>query len=306
MSKTFSITVLGSNSALPTSERYPTAQVLNVSERFFLIDCGEGTQIQLRRNKIKFSKINHVFISHLHGDHCFGLIGLISTMGLLGRKVDLHIHCHSDLEKVLTPQLEYFCKDLPFKILFDCFDPANAVLIHEDKNIEVYTIPLIHRVPTVGFLFKEKIGERKIRKEFIFKYQPSIKEIIAIKNGESYCTKSGLVISNEEITIEPSKPLSYAFCTDTRPNKKILNQIKGVDLLYHETTFLKQDTKLAHKTFHSTSEQAALIAKEADVNQLMIGHYSTRYRDLTPFLEEAKVEFKNTILGKEGVVVTLA
>ncbi len=306
MSKTFSITILGSNSALPTSERYPTAQVLNVSERFFLIDCGEGTQMQLRKNKIKFTKINHIFISHLHGDHCFGLIGLISTMGLLGRSVDLHIYCHPDLEKILVPQLDYFCKDMPFKVIFNCFDWKKQDLIFEDKNMEVYTIPLEHRVPTVGFLFKEKVAERKVRKEFVFKYQPSIKEILAIKHGEPYCTKEGIIILNEDITIEPPKPLSYAFCTDTRPVKKRLDQLKGVDLLYHESTFLKEDTKLAHKTYHSTAEQAALIAKEANVKQLMIGHYSTRYRDLKPFLEEARNVFKNTVLAREGVVVTLA
>ncbi len=306
MSKTFSITILGSNSALPTSERYPTAQVLNVSERFFLIDCGEGTQMQLRKNKIKFTKINHIFISHLHGDHCFGLIGFISTLGLLGRNTDLYIHAHPDLEKILSPQLQYFCRDLPFKVIFETFDSKSKSLIYEDKHIEVYTIPLIHRVPTVGFLFKEKQGERKIRKEFVFRYQPTIKEILAIKKGEPYVTKEGEVIANENITIEPTPPLSYAFCTDTRPNKNILDQIKGVDLLYHETTFLKEDKKLAHKTFHSTTEQAALIAKNADVKQLAIGHYSTRYKNLNLFLQEAKSEFENTILAKEGLVITIA
>jgi len=306
MSKTFSITILGSNSALPTSERYPTAQVLNVSERFFLIDCGEGTQMQLRRNKIKFTKINHIFISHLHGDHCFGLIGLISTLGLLGRNTNLYIHAHPDLEKILTPQLQYFCRDLPFNVVFECFDPNSSGIIYEDKHIEVSTIPLKHRVPTVGFLFKEKQEERKIRKEFVFKYQPSIKDIIAIKKGEPYLSKDGEILPNALITIEPPKPLVYAFCTDTRPNKAILELIKGVDLLYHETTFLKEDKELAHKTFHTTTEQAALLAKDADVKQLMIGHYSTRYKDLNIFLEEAKKEFENTILAREGVVITLA
>ncbi len=305
MFKTFSITVLGSNSALPTSERYPTAQLLNVSERFFLIDCGEGTQIQLRKNKIKFTKINHVFISHLHGDHCFGLIGFISTLALLGRNKELYIHAHPDLEKILSPQLQYFCRDLPFKVVFVNFDVKNSECIYEDKNLEVFTIPLIHRVPTVGFLFKEKTGERKVRKEFIFKYQPSIKDILAIKKGEAYCTQNGDIIPNEQITIEPPKSLSYAFCTDTRPNRAILPLIEGVDLLYHETTFLKEDKELAHKTFHSTTEQAAFMAKEANVKQLMIGHYSTRYKNLKLFLNEAQDEFENTILAKEGVVVTL-
>ncbi|MCW3806256.1 ribonuclease Z [Plebeiibacterium marinum] len=306
MSKSFSVTILGSNSALPTSERYPTAQVLNVSERFFLIDCGEGTQVQLRRNRIRFSKINHIFISHLHGDHCFGLIGLISTLGLLGRKNDLYIYAHPDLEKIMLPQLQYFCKELPYRVVFKSFDHANSELIYSDKHLEIYTIPLVHRIPTVGFLFKEKAGEKKIKKEFVFKYQPSIKEILSIKRGEDYYTKEGELIANNDITLDPPKVMSYAFCTDTRPSKKIIDLIKGVDLLYHEATFLNEDKKLAHKTYHSTAQQAAGIAKKAEVGKLLIGHYSTRYRDLSLFLDEAKSIFTNTQLSKEGDVITIS
>ncbi len=305
MSKSFSITILGSNSALPTSERYPTAQVLNVSERFFLIDCGEGTQMQLRRNKIRFTKINHIFISHLHGDHCFGLIGLISTLGLLGRKSDLYIHSHSDLESVLQPQLSYFCRDLPFKVVFLHFNPKESGVIYSDKNIEVELIPLVHRVPTCGFLFREKKEQRNVRKEFVFNYKPKIKEIIQIKKGADYVTSEGEVLPNKEITHDPPHTRSYAFCTDTRYTEKIISQIKNVDVLYHESTFLKVDEKLAKKTYHSTAEQAAKMAVKAEAKRLLLGHFSTRYKNLVPFLDEAKCVFENSHIASEGDVISI-
>lgn len=302
MSKTFSVTILGSNSALPTSERYPTAQVLNASERFFLIDCGEGTQMQLRRNKINLSKIDQIFISHLHGDHCFGLIGLISTLGLLGRTKDLHIFAHADLERMMTPQLQYFCTDLPFRVAFNSINTKESELIYSDKTIEVETIPLKHRIPTVGFIFREKPGDLKLRKEFVFKNDPSIKDMVSIKKGADYTTKSGEILLNKDITLAAIKPRSYAFCTDTRYRPQIIEKLKEVDLLYHESTFLKDKAHLAKKTYHSTAEQAALIAKGANVKQLIIGHFSSRYKDLTPFLKEAKETFSNTHLATEGSV----
>ena len=305
MSKTFSVTILGSSSALPTSERYPTAQMLNVSERFFLIDCGEGTQMQLRKNKIKFTKIDHIFISHLHGDHCFGLIGLISTLGLLGRSNTLHIHSHPDLEKLMQPHLDYFCTDLPFDIEFNSFNSSKKEIIYSDKHIDVETIPLVHRVPTVGFLFKQKIEERKIRKEFIFTHQPSIKEILSVKKGNDYVDKEGNVIRNSEITIDPPQPKSYAFCTDTKYTEKILDQIRGASILYHEATFTKDKAELAKKTYHSTAEQAALLAKKGQIDKLLIGHFSSRYKDLSVFLDEANEVFANTHIAKEGDVITI-
>ena len=302
MSKSFSVTILGSSSALPTSERYPTAQVLNASERFFLIDCGEGTQRQLRANKIKFTKIDHIFISHLHGDHCFGLIGLISTLGLLDRNKTLFIHAHPDLEKLLRPQLNYFCADLPFEVKVEAFNPKESKVIYEDKNIEVETIPLRHRIPTVGFLFRQKPDERKLRKEFVFTHQPSIKEMVAIKKGEDYKNKDGVLMRNSEITLDPPHTHSYAFCTDTRYSEKIIEQIEGIDVLYHEATFAKDKEVLAKKTYHSTAEQAALIAKKAKAGKLLIGHFSSRYRDLNVLLEEAKAVFENTFIANEGNV----
>ena len=303
MSKSLTITILGSSSALPTSNRYPTAQVLSASERFFLIDCGEGTQRQLRVNKIRFTKIEHIFISHLHGDHCFGLIGLISTLGLLGRKATLYIHSHPDLEKILQPQLNYFCTDLPYTVVFYAFDPKQKALIYEDKTIQVETIPLKHRIPTVGFLFKQKPEDRKIRKEFIFSHQPSIKDMLAIKKGGDYLNSDGVVMNNEEITKDPPKTLSYAFCTDTKYTETIIEQIKGVDLLYHEATFAGDNVQLAKKTYHSTSEQAAKIATKAGAGKLLIGHFSSRYKNLDLLLNEAKAVFPNTFLANEGDVI---
>ncbi|MGQ1786760.1 MULTISPECIES: ribonuclease Z [unclassified Saccharicrinis] len=305
MAKSFSITILGSSSALPTSERYPTAQVLNASERFFLIDCGEGTQRQLRAHKIKFTKIEHIFISHLHGDHCFGLIGFISTLGLLGRKAALHIHSHPDLKKLLQPQLDYFCTDLPFEVKFDPFDPKEVATIYSDKNIEVETIPLRHRIPTVGFLFKEKPEDRKVRKEFVFVHKPTIKEIIAIKKGGDYINKDDVIMSNREITLDPPNTRSYAFCTDTKYTEKITEQIKDVDVLYHEATFANDNAVLAKKTYHATAEQAATIALKAKAGKLLIGHFSSRYKDLNVLLNEAKEVFPNTYIANEGDVVNI-
>ncbi len=296
----FSVTVLGSNSALPTSERYPTAQVLNVSERFFLIDCGEGTQMQLRKNHIRFTRINHIFISHLHGDHCFGLMGLISTFGLLGRTADLHIYGHGDFEKVFQPQLDYFCRDMAYKVVFHVVNTGVSELVYEDNKVVVTSIPLKHRIPTCGYLFKEKQSDNHIIKEQIDYYQIPVKSIAGIKKGDDFTTTSGEVIPNSILTTPGPAPRSYAFCSDTKYSESIVPLIKDVDLLYHETTFLTVDEKLAAKTFHSTARQAANIAKLANVKQLIIGHFSTRYKDLILFEKEAASVFANTAIAKEG------
>lgn len=295
-----SLTILGSNSALPTSDRYPTAQILNVSERFFLIDCGEGTQMQLRRNKINFSKINNIFISHLHGDHVFGLMGLISTFGLLGRRKALTIHVHEDLRGLLKPHLEYFCTDLPYQIQFNDITNNEPRVIYEDKKVIVESFPLSHRVPTCGFLFKEKPKQPNIKKEAIAKYQLSIAEIVAIKNGQTFIGEDGLPVPESELLIPAPKPLSYAFCSDTRYYRRIIPIVEGVDLLYHEATFLHELKDLAKKTSHTTAKQAATIARDAKVGKLLLGHFSSRYKDLTSFETEAKAIFKNTILVKDN------
>jgi ribonuclease Z len=297
-----SVTILGSNSALPTSERNPTAQVLDASGRFFLIDCGEGTQVQLRRNKVHFGKIDHVFISHLHGDHVFGLPGLISSFGLLGRTKDLHIYGIADLEAVLLPVINYFSRELPFKVVFHHIDPYEPSIIFEDSVVEVSVFPVEHRIPTVGFLFREQPKDRKINKEICDFYGVPLRVLPKLKKGEDFIRDEGEIIANEKLTFPAPPPLSYAFCTDTRPNGSIIEAVKGVDLLYHEATFMGAQEELACKTFHSTARQAAQVALDAGVKQLLVGHFSSRYRDLSPLLAEAREVFPNTRIAKEGTV----
>ena len=300
-----SLTILGSNSALPTSDRYPTAQILNVSERFFLIDCGEGTQMQLRRNKINFNKINQIFLSHLHGDHIFGLMGLISTFGLLGRRNALHIHAHGDLKGLLAPHLDYFCADLPYQVIFHDLTYDEPKIVYEDKKVTVESFPLSHRVPTCGFLFKEKPKQANIRKEAIQKYKLEVREIVAIKAGENFIGENGKPVPPEELIIPAPKPLSYAFCSDTRYYRRVIPTIKGVDLLYHEATFAHELKDLAKRTSHTTAKQAATIARDAEVGQLLLGHFSSRYKDLTPLLDEAKAVFENTVLVRDNAVYSV-
>ncbi len=297
----FEVTILGSSSALPTSERYPTAQVLNVLGRFFLIDCGEGTQIQLRRNKIAFGKIKHIFISHLHGDHYYGLIGLISTMNLLGLKTELHIYAPSEIKNLIQPQLDFIRGEMKLKLVFHPLNFKKPQKIFSDRRMEVFSFPLKHSVPTCGFLFKEIEKQLNIKKNLVKKYLIPISKIKEIKAGADYITNDGLTIPNRELTIPPPKPHSYAFCTDTAFNPAITDFIKNVDLLYHETTFPEEMREFAEKTLHSTTIDAARIAKMANVGKLIIGHFSARYNDASIFEKEAKTIFKNTEIAKEGV-----
>ncbi len=292
----FSVTVLGSSSALPTATRFPTAHLLNAYERFFLIDCGEGTQIQLRKFHLKFSKINNIFISHLHGDHYFGLFGLISSFSLLGRKNDLNIYAHADLENIIKNQFQY---ELNFTINFHKLPNKNEI-IYEDKNITVETFPLKHRIPTNGFLFKEKKRELNLKKNVVKEFNLSIKDILGIKQGHDFVWEDGKVIKNNKLTEKPYKIRSYAFCSDTAYYPKITDTIKNVDILYHETTFSDDLKNIAKETFHSTSKQAAEIAKQANVKKLLIGHFSSRYKKLYIFEKESKSIFENTELVKEG------
>jgi ribonuclease Z len=296
-----SVTILGSNSALPTSERNPTAQVLNASGRFFLIDCGEGTQMQLRRNRVHFGKIDHVFISHLHGDHVFGLPGLISSFGLLGRTNDLHIHGVADLEMVLRPVIDYFSRELPFKVVFHHINPLEKELIYEDAALEVTTFPVEHRIPTVGFLFREKPKERKINKQMCDFYEVPLRVLPKLKKGEDFIPDSGGHVPNTKLTLPAPPSVSYAFCTDTRPLPSVVEVVKGVDMLYHEATFISDQEGLAYKTFHSTARQAAKVALQAGVKKLLIGHFSSRYKDLSPLLSEAREVFPDTEIATEGV-----
>ncbi|MGC9355938.1 MAG: ribonuclease Z [Mariniphaga sp.] len=301
----FEVTILGSSSATPTSERYPTAQVLNASGRFFLIDCGEGTQIQIRRQKIGFGKIKHIFISHLHGDHYYGLIGLISTFNLLGLKNDLHIYSPSQLKEIIQPQLDFLKGDLQFEVIFHPLNFKKPQLILEDKKVEVVSFPLKHSINCCGFLFREKEKEANIKKECIQQYNIPIAQIVKIKQGADFITEEGKTIPHEELTTPPSPSLSYAFCSDTAFHPPIAEVIQGVNLLYHEATFTEELRDWADRTYHSTALDAAKIAQMAHASKLILGHFSSRYKTTQPFLTEAKTVFPNTedvVDGKTYVV----
>ena len=301
----FSVTILGSSSALPTTDRHLTAHLLNVDERFFLIDCGEGTQLQLKKYKAKFSRLNHIFITHLHGDHVFGLPGLISTLNLLGRKTDLHIYAHPHLEKILSQFLSFFYNQLNFSLIYHPLKLSSYDLLFEDDKLEISSLPLNHRIPTCGFVFREKQRLRNIQKEMIGYYKIPIREIANIKKGEDFITEEGIVIPNSKLTHDPETSKSYAFCSDTAYHDNIIPYIKEVDLLYHEATFSDADRERAIETFHSTASDAAKIAQLANAKKLIIGHFSARYKDVTPLRLEAQKIFRNTETAEDGMQIDL-
>lgn len=301
----FEVNILGCGSALPTTRHFASSQVVNIREKLFMIDCGEGAQLQLRRSKLKFSRLNHIFISHLHGDHCFGLMGLISTFGLLGRTATLHIYAHEELEKILTPQLEFFCKGMSYSVEFHAINPTKAAVIYDDRSVTISTIPLKHRIPTCGFLFQEKQTPNHIIRDMVDFYKIPVFELNRIKNGEDYVTPDGTVVPNHRLTT-PSDPVrSYAYCSDTICLKSIIPLIKGVNLLFHEGTFAQADAARAKETFHTTAMQAAEIARDAEVKQLLIGHFSARYEDESILLKEAQSIYPNTLLAKENLNITI-
>ena len=291
------LTILGFNSALPTAFTHPTAQLLNIAERYFLIDCGEGTQVQLRKAKAKFNRINHIFISHLHGDHVFGLIGLISTFQLLGRDTPLHIHGPKGIEEFIMTQLRLTESNNSYQIIFNELHTKESVLVFEDDKVEVFSIPLNHRVYTNGYLFREKKKPRKLNIDTIEEFpEIEICDYQNLKNGKDFILESGEIIPNDYSTFEAQKSLSYAFCSDTKYKPNIVPIIKEVDLLYHEATFLHELKDLATYTGHTTAKEAAMIAKEANVKKLVIGHFSNRYHDYSVLLDEAREIFPNTFL----------
>ncbi|WP_299157262.1 ribonuclease Z [uncultured Tenacibaculum sp.] len=295
------LTILGCHSATPRVNAHPTSQYLEINNRHFLIDCGEGTQRQMRKYKIGFSKINHIFISHLHGDHFFGLIGLISTFGILNREKDLHIYGPKGIKEVTVLQLKISKSWTRYNIVFHELDSKESELIFEDDKISVHTIPLDHRVYTNGFLFKEKSKPRKLHIENIQQYDEiDTCDFHNIKAGKDFILSTGEIVPNSELTIDPPKPKSYAFCSDTAFKPGIIPIIKDVNLLYHEATFLKDREDLCEKTKHSTAEQAATIANEANVGKLIIGHYSSRYSNLKDFKKEAQTVFNNVELAEAG------
>lgn len=295
----FELTILGSGSALPTSNRNTTAQVLNVLERFFLIDCGEGTQHQLRKFKLSFNHINHILISHLHGDHFFGLFGLISTMSLVGRDKPLNIYGPPQLEHLLWTVLKPQFEKTPFPINFHPLHTDSECTIYEDKVMKITSFPLKHSVPVWGFLFEEKERLRKINSDKISEYNISIPEINDIKAGGSI-VRENQIISNEALTFDPLPPRSYAFMTDTLLSRRHMELVKNTDLIYHEATFLKEDLALARKTLHTTAQQAGTFAREAQIKHLLIGHFSTRYKSDALFEEECRKEFQYATAAQDG------
>jgi ribonuclease Z len=296
------LTILGCYAATPRTITNPTAQILEIRNRMFLIDCGEGTQVQLRKNKLKFSKINHIFISHLHGDHFYGLVGLISTFMLLNRQTDLHIYGPEGIKEIVLLQLRYSNSFTGYKLYFHELTSNESELIFEDEKVIVKTIPLKHRIYTNGFLFEEKIGDRKLNVDAVKEYNIETCYFQKIKNGSDITLDDGTIIPNKELTFDPIQPKSYAFCSDTAFDETIIPSIQDVDILYHETTFLESEADKAKKTMHSTAKQAALIANAANVKQLILGHYSTRYSSIDLFQQEAEVIFPNTLLADDGKV----
>ncbi len=299
------LTILGCHSATPRTNSHTTSQFLEINNQNFLIDCGEGSQVQLRKYKVKFSKISRIFISHLHGDHFYGLIGLISTFGLLNREKDLHVYGPKGIKEIILLQIKLTKSWTNFNLYFHELESSYSELIFEDDKVEVHTIPLKHRIYTNGYLFKEKLGERKLNIGRISDYKEiEICDYQNLKNGKDYILESGEIIKNETLTFDPIKPKSYAFCSDTMFKPEITSIINNVDLLYHESTFLNDKENLCETTMHSTAEHAASIAKLANANQLILGHYSSRYKNLDKFIEEAKPIFENVSLANEGLVFT--
>ncbi len=296
------LTILGCYAATPRTFTNPTAQVLEIRNRMFLIDCAEGTQVQLRKNKIKFSKISRVFISHLHGDHFYGLIGLISTFMLLGRATDLHIYGPKGIKEVILLQIKLSNAYTSYNLYFHELELTESEVVFEDDKVLVRTIPLQHRVYTNGYLFEEKIGDRKLNLEAVVAHKIETCYFQNIKNGKNIILDDGTEIENTDLTFDPIEPKKYAFCSDTIYNERIITIIKNADVLYHEATFLKSEEALATKTMHSTAMQAATIAKAANVKQLLLGHYSTRYDSISLFEEEAKTIFENVSLCDDGKV----
>jgi len=295
----FEVTILGNGAAIPTTTKHPAAHVLNVREQFYLIDCGEGTQTRLLRCGINPMKINAVFISHLHGDHIYGLFPLISTLSLQGRRTPLRIFAPNPLKEILDNHFRYFDEGIQFEIIFTAVDTAEHTMIFENKVMEVYSLPLRHRVPTCGYLFREKKPELNVRKDMIELYRLDIKQILAAKRGEDIPTVSGDIIPNGRLTYRPYIERSYAYVSDTQFSAKVANLVKGTDLLYHEATFMLSDKALAQQTGHSTTADAAKAATKARAARLLIGHISNRYKDMDKVIAEVRVLFPNSDIAEE-------
>jgi ribonuclease Z len=301
----FKVYILGCGSALPTIKHFASSQVVQMRGKEFMIDCGEGTQIQLRRSRQHFNKILAVFISHCHGDHCLGLMGMISTFGMLGRTAPLHVYAPAEFEDIFKANLEFFCSNMEYEVVFHAIDTAKREVIYNDKSLTVEPLPLQHRVPCCGFLFKEKATLPDIRRDMIDFLGIPLSQINNIKNGASWTTEEGKVYTSQQLTEPVDAPRSYAYCSDTKFVPDLAKEIENVSLLYHESTYASDYEDRAKLYYHSTAEQAATIAKRANAGQLILGHFSARYNNEELLLDEAKKIFPNSILARENLVVDI-
>lgn len=297
--ESFRVHILGCGSALPTLKHYASSQVVELRDKLFMIDCGEGTQMQLRRSRLRFTKLNHVFISHLHGDHCFGLIGMVSSFGMLGRTAPLHVYATAEFGDMLRREIDFFCSGLEFEVVFHPIDTTQTSVIYDDRSLTVTTLPLKHRIPCCGFLFREKPTLPHIRRELIDMYGIPLSQINNIKNGQSWTTPDGEVIAAEQLTVPAAPARSYAYCSDTAYLPQLYKKLMGVSTLYHESTYTEANAERARIYHHSTARQAAMVAKKAGAGQLILGHFSARYENENELLEEAKKTFDNVRLANE-------
>lgn len=299
------LNILGCGSATPSERHMPSCQVLYAHNTELMIDCGEGAQIQMRMMHIKKSRLNNIFISHLHGDHCFGLVGLISTLALQGKSGTLTVHTFPDGIALFRSWTDYFCRDLPFSLEYNAISPSKQV-IFENSNLTVSTFPLLHRVPAAGFLIAEKPKKRKINREAVVRYNVPHYAMNDLKDGMDFVTSDGHTIPNSLLTLDPDPQVRYAYCSDTKPSKRVVKAVEGVDWLYHEATYDNSYRKMAVKRYHSTAGDAAMVARDAGVGQLILGHFSKRYVDESILLDQAREIFPNTRLANEGVRIPLS
>ena len=298
----FRVHILGCGSALPTLKHFPTSQVVECRGKLFMVDCGEGAQLQMRRAGLSFSKMGHIFLSHLHGDHCLGLVGMLSTFGLLGRTARMHVYADKSLQPLLEQQLAFFCYDLSYEVEFHAIDTTRQTTIYEDRSLTVETLPLEHRVPCCGFIFREKPALPHIRREMIDMYNIPVSQIQNIKNGAGYELPDGTLVPHERLVMPAESPRAYAYASDTRYIPRLHEQLGGVTTLYHEATYADDNLPMAQKYNHSTARQAATVARDAGVGQLLIGHYSSRYDDEQLLLSQAQEVFPQTKLTREMLV----
>lgn len=299
------LNILGCGSAKSTLQHLPSCQVLNVRGHLMMIDCGEGAQLEMQRRQLKFSRLKNIFISHLHGDHCFGLLGLLSTMALHNIGGTVTVHIFKDGAELFGRMLDFFCRDRSYDLRFNIIDTHKAV-IYEDNAITVTSFPVTHRVPCVGFLFQEKPKLRHINSWACQQRQVPHHAMYSLQQGKDYVSPSGMVIPNSELTTDADRSISYAYCADTKYSKRVINAVKGVDWIYHEATYGEANLKDATKRYHSTARQAAMVAREAGAKRLLLGHYSSRYKDISLLEREAQAEFPNTIAATEGMKIDLS